>query len=235
MKCRAKRESVRVRVVTWNLYGGRAKPAAGRSLLREFSTTLAGWEWDVAMLQEVPPWWPPELARAAGAEQRRVLTARNWGRPIRRWLGERDPDRWGSWAGGSNAILVRVGAAGGIAEHRTRRLRWLPERRWMHGVRLQDGTWVVNMHLTVPAGDPAQRDLGAALEVALEWAGDAPLVFGGDVNQRQPRVPGLAHLAARNVDHLFARGFASTGPVEVLDHGTLSDHAPLALDLRRSG
>src|SRR5947207_11153164 len=135
MKCRAKRESVRVRVVSWNLYGGRAKPPAGRSLLAEFAATLAGWQWDVALLQEVPPWWPPKLAEAAGADQRRVLTARNWGRPIRRWLGERDPDRWGSWAGGSNAILARGPQ---IVEHRKRRLRWLPERRWMHGVRLED-------------------------------------------------------------------------------------------------
>jgi endonuclease/exonuclease/phosphatase family metal-dependent hydrolase len=232
MKCRAKRESVRVRVVTWNLYGGRANPPAGRSLLAEFAATLDGWKWDAALLQEVPPWWPRELARTAGAEHRRVLTARNWGRPIRRWLGERDPDRWGSWAGGSNAILVRGTR---IVEHRTRRLRWLPERRWMHGARLEDGTWVVNMHLTVPAGDTAQRDLGQALDVSLGWAGDAPLVFGGDVNQRQPRVPGLAHVAGRNVDHLFVRGFVPAGPVEVLERGTLSDHAPLALDLRRSG
>jgi endonuclease/exonuclease/phosphatase family metal-dependent hydrolase len=232
MKCRAKRESVRVRVVTWNLYGGRAKPPAGRSLLTEFAAALAGWEWDVALLQEVPPWWPRELARAAGAEQRHVLTARNWGRAIRRRLGERDPDRWGSWAGGSNAILARGGR---IVEHRTRRLRWLPERRWMHGVRLEDETWVINMHLTVPAGDLAQRDLGLALEVGLEWAGDAPIVFGGDVNQRQPRVPGLAHVAGRNVDHLFTRGYEAVGAVEVLERGALSDHAPLALDLRRSG
>jgi endonuclease/exonuclease/phosphatase family metal-dependent hydrolase len=232
MKCRGKRESVRVRVVTWNLYGGRAKPAAGRSLLAEFAATLARWEWDVALLQEVPPWWPGPLAQAARAERRQVLTARNWGRPVRRWLGERDPDRWGSWAGGSNAILVR---GQGIAEHRKRRVRGWPERRWMHGVRLDDGVWAINMHLTVPARDPEQRDLGLALRVGLEWTGDAPLVFGGDVNQRDPHVPGLAHVAGRNVDHLFTRGLVPTGPAEVLDPGALSDHAPLALDLRRSG
>lgn len=221
-----------MRVVTWNLYGGRAKPPAGRSLLGEFAATLAGWEWDVALLQEVPPWWPEPLARAAGARWRRVLTARNWGRPIRRRLGERDPDRWGSWAGGSNAILVRGQE---IAEHRKRRLRWWPERRWMHGVRLADGAWAINMHLTVPAGDVEQRDLGLALRVGLRWAGDAPLVFGGDVNQRQPHVAGLAHLGGRNVDHLFARGFAPAGRLEALQPGALSDHAPLAVDLRRTG
>jgi endonuclease/exonuclease/phosphatase family metal-dependent hydrolase len=221
-----------VRVLTWNLYGGRAVPAAGRSLRDEFAAALAGWSWDVALLQEVPPWWPPELARAAGATQRTVLTARNWGRPVRRRLGERDPDRWGSWAGGANAILVR---GAGIEEHRRRRLRRWPERRWMHGVRLDGGAWVVNMHLTVPARDPGQRDLARALAIARGWAGDAPLVFGGDVNQRAPHAPGLAPVAGHHVDHLFARGWAPAGPAELLEHGRLSDHAPLAVELRQTG
>jgi endonuclease/exonuclease/phosphatase family metal-dependent hydrolase len=220
-----------VRVLTWNLYGGRAVPAAGRSLRDEFAAALAGWSWDVALLQEVPPWWPPELARAAGATQRTVLTARNWGRPIRRWLGERDPDRWGSWAGGANAILVR-GAR--IEEHRRRRLRCWPERRWMHGVRLDGGAWVVNMHLTVPVRDPGQRDLTRALATARGWTGEAPLVFGGDVNQRVPRAPGLAAVAGHHVDHLFARGWEPAGRAQLLDRGRLSDHAPLAVDLRQS-
>jgi endonuclease/exonuclease/phosphatase family metal-dependent hydrolase len=232
MKCRGKRESVRVRVLTWNLYGGRAVPAAGRSLRGEFAAALAGWTWDVALLQEVPPWWPPELARATGARQRSVLTARNWGRAIRRALGERDPDRWGSWAGGANAILVR---AAGIDDHRRRRLRWWPERRWMHGVRLEGGTWVINMHLTVPAGDRQQRDLARALATAGHWAAEAPLVLGGDVNQLAPSAPSLDHVAANHVDHLFARGWKAAAPAQVLDSGRLSDHAPLVVDLRQSG
>ena len=41
-----------------------------------------------------------------------------------------------------NAILVR----GEIGEHRSVRLTWLPERRYAHGVRLADGSWVVNVH-----------------------------------------------------------------------------------------
>jgi endonuclease/exonuclease/phosphatase family metal-dependent hydrolase len=219
-----------VRVLTWNLYGGRAVPAAGGSLLPEFAATLAGWEWDVALLQEVPPWWPPELARAADARAVTHLTARNWGRAIRRRLGERDPDRWGSWAGGANAILVR-GAA--VEEHRRHRLRWWPERRKMHAVRLQDGTWVVNLHASVPARDRGQHDLAKALEVADRWSAGAPLVFGGDLNQRAPRVPGLTHVAGHNVDHVYVRGFVPEGSAERLDAAPLSDHVPLAVDLRR--
>ena len=48
-------------VLTWNLFHGRSVPDAPRELLADFAARLAGWEWDVALLQEVPPWWPPEL------------------------------------------------------------------------------------------------------------------------------------------------------------------------------
>ena len=43
-------------------------PGAGRDLRAEFAAALAGWDWDVALLQEVPPWWPPALARACDAD-----------------------------------------------------------------------------------------------------------------------------------------------------------------------
>ena len=55
-----------IRLLTWNLYHGRAEPSARRPLAAEFAATLAGWEWDVALLQEVPPWWPQPLARGGG-------------------------------------------------------------------------------------------------------------------------------------------------------------------------
>ncbi|HVW17558.1 MAG TPA: endonuclease/exonuclease/phosphatase family protein, partial [Solirubrobacteraceae bacterium] len=73
-----------MRVLTWNLFNGRAVPTAGRPLLEEFAAAIAGWEWDVALLQEVPPWWPPSLALAAAAEQRTALTSRNAVLPLRR-------------------------------------------------------------------------------------------------------------------------------------------------------
>src|ERR687896_730461 len=57
-----------MRVLTWNLFHGRALPPAGRDLQPQFAAALAGWDWDVALLQEVPPWWPPALARACDAQ-----------------------------------------------------------------------------------------------------------------------------------------------------------------------
>src|SRR5213596_811973 len=109
-----------MRVLTWNLYHGRAVPPAGRPLDAEFTRAIAGWDWDVALLQEVPPWWPPELARAAGAEARTALTSRNFGLWLRRPIAQRRPDVIKSNGGGANAILVR---GAGVEAHRIRRLR----------------------------------------------------------------------------------------------------------------
>jgi endonuclease/exonuclease/phosphatase family metal-dependent hydrolase len=215
-------------VLTWNLFHGRAVPPAGCSLRDEFAAALAGWEWDVALLQEVPPWWPPVLAERAGAQQRTALTSRNWLPPLQRAVAERFPDVLKSGGGGSNAILVR----GEIAEHRRRRVRWWPERRVVHGVSLGDGTWVANLHATVHDPDRAAQDVDRARAAALQWSSEAPLVLGGDLNLRRPHVAGLAHVASHGVDHLFARGMEPEGETDVLERGALSDHAPVAVELR---
>jgi endonuclease/exonuclease/phosphatase (EEP) superfamily protein YafD len=54
-------------------------------------------------------------------------------------------------------------------------------------------------------------------------------VFGGDLNLRRPELPGLVHVAGHDVDHVFASGRRGRG--EVLERGTLSDHAPIAVTL----
>jgi endonuclease/exonuclease/phosphatase family metal-dependent hydrolase len=216
-----------VRVLTWNLYHGRAKPPAGRYLLREFAAALAGWEWDVALLQEVPPWWPDELGRVCGASAVRALTSRNALLPVRRFLAERWPDAIRSNGGGANAILAR---GSGLADHRVKVLTRRPERRVAHGARLDDGTWVVNLHATVHDAAAAHADLALARETALAWAGEAPIVLGGDFNIRDPDLPGFTRAAGHDVDFIFVRGLAPAAPGEALDHGDLSDHAPVVAE-----
>ena len=216
-----------MRVLTWNLYHGRSVPPSRRSLLNEFAAALDGWDWDVALLQEVPPWWPPMLGRATRAQERTQLTSRNWLLPLRRAVSERNPDILKSNGGGANAILVR----GEIREHRAARLRRLPEARWVHGVRMADG-WAVNVHSHNRPEALALADARAAVEHARRWAGDGPLVFGGDVNlKRPPELPGLLHLGGNHVDHLFSDGRPAAGRREVLDRGPLSDHPPVAVTL----
>jgi endonuclease/exonuclease/phosphatase family metal-dependent hydrolase len=219
-----------VRVLTWNLFGGRARPAAGRDLQPEFTDALRAWEWDVALLQEVPPWWPGPLARACGASMRSVRTSRHEGMPVRRLLARRLPDLMGSWAGGANTILVR---GHGISEHRRRRLRWRPERRWVHAVRLGSGAWIGNVHAQVRPHSLTRADVAAAGAALLAWAADAPVaILGGDLNVPDPVVEGLRPLGGHGVDHVFGRG-VTTRDVRILDPRPLSDHRPVLVDLDR--
>jgi endonuclease/exonuclease/phosphatase family metal-dependent hydrolase len=225
-----------VRVLTWNLFHGRSLPPAGRSLSLEFAKRLAGWDWDVALLQEVPPWWPALLARAAEAESRTVLTSRNAALPLRLALAERWPDLMKSNGGGANAILSRRP----IAEHRALRLRFRPERRVAQLAGLADGTAVANYHAStrVPL---AEDELARLWERTLQWAGGRPLVLGGDLNLRTPHAPaGADHVASRDVDHLFVCGLSPAGDPDLPDRSVmldgrrleLSDHPPLAIELR---
>jgi endonuclease/exonuclease/phosphatase family metal-dependent hydrolase len=214
-------------VLTWNLYHGRAVPPARRDLLADYAAALAGWEWDVALLQEVPPWWPPELARAARAQQRTALTSRNAGLALRRALARRRPDLMRSNGGGANAILVRGRP---ILEHRSRRLRRWPERRAVHAVRLE-GVWVGNVHAQVHSEERAQADIALAAETVRAWARGVPFVLGGDLNVRTPRAAGLVNAGGHGVDHVLASGFAPTSRAQALDSGALSDHAPVVVDL----
>jgi endonuclease/exonuclease/phosphatase family metal-dependent hydrolase len=218
-------------VLTWNLFHGRAVPERHEELLGEFAAAIAGWEWDVALLQEVPPWWPPALGRAAGASARTALTSRNWLLPLRRGVAEWRPDLIKSNGGGANAILVRGTP---ILEHRVRPLRRWPERRVVHAVALADGTWVANLHAQVHSEARAQADLALAGRAVLGWAGDAPALLGGDANVREPRVPGFTHLGGHGVDHVLGRGFVAAGPARMLERGSLSDHPAVLVEALRA-
>ena len=219
-----------MRVLTWNLFHGRSIPAAGHDLEPAFAAALAGWSWDVALLQEVPPWWPAGLARAVGGEHDTVLTSRNALLCVRRPLARRWPDVLKSGGGGANAIVVRAGA-GTIAQRRFVVLRTRPERRVAHGVRV-GATWFVNLHAQVHSEAQAQADIALATRTALAWAGDGKLVLGGDLNVQVPIAPGLQHLGGHKVDHLLGRDVAADGSAETPDRGALSDHAPVIVTLK---
>ena len=213
-------------VLTWNLFHGRAQPAAGRPLLVEFARALAEWEWDVALLQEVPPWWPALLARRARARHEVALTSRNSLLPVRRAIAARNPDLIASNGGGANAILAR----GPLGEHRVVELTRRPERRVAHGVRLPGGGWVVNLHATKDPKERTREDIRIARDAALDWAGGEPVILGGDFNLVSPDVPGFEPAASHHVDHVFVRGIGA-GKGRRLDAGTLSDHPPLVVSV----
>ncbi len=210
---------------------GRAVPDAGRDLFDEFAAALDQWSWDVALLQEVPPWWPAQLATRLHAEQRTVLTSRNGLLALRRAIATRAPDLIKSNGGGANAILAREDR---IVADAALRLCRLPERRWVHGAQLACGVWVANLHATAHDTAAAQRDLSTAAAASRSWAREArmPLILGGDFNLREVTAPGLRTVASRDVDHvLIGEGAEVVQAPERLERGTLSDHVPLVVGL----
>ena len=215
-----------MRVLTWNVFHGRAVQPRGRPLQREFTGLIASWRWDVALLQEVPPWWPRALAEGSGASGRMALTSRNWIPPLR-WLARVAPDVAKSWGGGCNTILVR---GEGIAEHRRQVLRLRPERRVMHAVRLASGMWVGNLHAQVRPQLAARTDIARAGTAILAWAGDGPVILGGDFNVRDPAIAGLRDVGGSGIDRVLARGFEPAGRQMPHRQG-LSDHAPVIVEL----
>jgi endonuclease/exonuclease/phosphatase family metal-dependent hydrolase len=222
-----------------------------RDLTVEFATLLASSAWDVALLQECPPRFAAPLARACSAEAHRVLTSRNSLGPLRGLLARQNPDLMASGEGGSDLTLVRVpGRLGGIAERRELAIHeGAPERRAVALTRTASGVCVANLHATNDAPKLATEDVLRAARAATEFAGGAPLLFGGDLNLRPEENPevferlredfGLAGpTAPRAIDHLLARR------LKVLDGPTtwpperrelplegralrLSDHAPV--------
>jgi endonuclease/exonuclease/phosphatase family metal-dependent hydrolase len=223
-----------------------------RDLTREFATLLASAEWDVALLQECPPRFAEPLAQACGAEWHRALTSRNSLGALRRLLARQNPDLMASGEGGSNLTLVRVpGKLGGIAERRAMAIHeGEPERRAMAFVRTASGVCVANLHATNDRPQLAVEDVLRAARAASEWAGGAPLVFGGDLNLRPAKQPRLFErlreefelagepTAPDAIDHVFCRGLEVLKPPAQwppekrelpLDGRALrlSDHAPV--------
>lgn len=104
----------------------------------------------------------------------------------------------------------------------------------MHAVSVRVGSddcWFANLHASTGRGARTLGDIALARVTATDWAGDAPLVLGGDFNVEEPPLPGFAHAGASHVDHVFVRGLTPAGDCEVLDRWSLSDHAPLRVTL----
>jgi hypothetical protein len=236
---------VRIHAISWNLFHGRDEPPGrilhswrsrllkvterdseyaqvNRSLFADFANALAALRWDVALLQESPPRWAPALTEALGAEAHLTLTSRNWLPRVQGLIADLNPDLIASSEGGSNLTLVRGALleAGDPAVAERRELvihEGRPERRTMAFTRLAAGLCIANLHATNDRPDLAGPEVVRAADVATGWAGDAPLLFGGDLNLRPALQPdvfeqlrerhGLAPpTAPKAIDHLLARG-----------------------------
>ncbi|MGZ5330324.1 MAG: endonuclease/exonuclease/phosphatase family protein [Solirubrobacterales bacterium] len=264
-----------LKVLTWNLFHGRDGPPdralytrwaewtrrternathvqVNRDLWRQFTDMVCGAGWDVALLQECPPRWEPGFVRECRADSYGSLTSRNQLSALSWWIARRWPDLIGSSEGGSNMILAR-GGAGHIAERRELTIRpSKPERRTMAFARLSSGLCATCMHAST-SPPRAEEELLLAAERAVEWAEDAPLVFGGDFNVRPHKSEVYGELESRfgltgptapdSIDHLLTRNVEVLSPGrawppekrELREDGLalrLSDHAPVELTLR---
>ena len=260
--------------IAWNLFHGRDFPPdpalrswrsrllridernathvqVNRDLSAEFATLLVSAAWDVALLQECPPRFAAALAESCEADRHRVLTSRNGLGALRAAAARANPDLIASGEGGSNLTLVRVpGRLGGIAERREAAIHdGAPERRAMALTRTASGVCIANLHATNDRPDLASEDVLLAARAAREFAGAAPLLFGGDLNLRPAESPEVFERLREDfeltgptsptaIDHLLTRR------LEVLDPPTpwpperrelpidgralrLSDHAPV--------
>jgi endonuclease/exonuclease/phosphatase family metal-dependent hydrolase len=260
--------------VSWNLFHGRDFPPdpdlftwrsrllrieergdthmqVNRDLTAEFAAMLAGAEWDVALLQECPPRFATPLAKASRANGHRVLTSRNSLGGLRALAARINPDLIASGEGGSNLTLVRAfGPLGEIIERRELAIHeGKPERRTVVLTRTAAGPCIANLHATNDRPALAAEDVLKAAEVATTWAGEAPLLFGGDLNLRPAEDPGVfvvlrenfglgGETGPRAIDHLLSRGLDTIEPPtpwpperrDVPRGGRalrLSDHAPV--------
>jgi endonuclease/exonuclease/phosphatase family metal-dependent hydrolase len=228
-----------------------------RDLTREFASLLKYSEWDVMLLQECPPRYCEPLARACNAEPHRALTSRNSLAPLRTLGARLNPDLIASGEGGSNLTLVRRGGPlGAIVERRELTIHeGRPERRAMAFTRTASGICIANLHATNDRPDTATEDVLRAAAAATDWAAEAPLLFGGDLNLRPAESPELfaeleerfelatSPTGPRAIDHLLVRGLVMTDEPFVWDperrevpdgdHAIrLSDHAPVAAVFR---
>jgi endonuclease/exonuclease/phosphatase family metal-dependent hydrolase len=237
-----------VRALSWNLFHGRDHPPdpalftrrsrllgieernathvqVNRPLDREFHGFVASLDWDVALLQEVPPRWLRPLCHAAGASGASALTSRNWLAFARTAIARLNPDLIASNEGGSNQVLARPPWR--IVSVRRHVLAREPERRTLLWVLLEgpDGARlaVANLHASTGGREATRSEVAESARLAVEWSGDAPLVYGGDLNLRPKRAPGVfAELRERHglageappaaIDHLLARGARPLGP-----------------------
>jgi endonuclease/exonuclease/phosphatase family metal-dependent hydrolase len=270
----ARHPAIVVRVLSWNLFHGRDFPPdrqlmtwrsrllrtseanathvqLNRSLRDHFARLIASWDWQIALLQEVPPRWLRPLARASRAHAASALTSRNQLAFLRASLARWNPDLLASAEGGSNQLLVR--APGRLVEVRRLTLARMPERRRMLWARVElpaGRLTVANLHLSTGSEWRAAGELRLAVERTLEWAEGEPVILGGDFNLSPSgeaelfawlrERAGLSGAGAPDaIDHLLVRGLGVRQRAQRLSPRAreltldgrrlrLSDHAPVA-------
>lgn len=212
-------------VRSWNLFHGNSQPAQRRAFLREMVQLITADEPDVVCLQEIPLWAMGFLARWSGM-QRVSAVARRPRLPFGRWPTALHHGLFRSaFTGEGDAILAARRYRLGDERHGVLSDGGL--RRIVHGVRLDGGIYVANVH---SSGDRAQ------LQRVLEFVdGEPRVIVAGDLNLPGEGLPGFSTPLPESIDQILVRGLPA-GSARVwpedkrrVQRHLLSDHAPVEL------
>jgi endonuclease/exonuclease/phosphatase family metal-dependent hydrolase len=213
-----------VLVRTWNLFHGNSHPPQRRAFLREMVELVTRDAPDVLCLQELPVWALPHLERWSGMQRVAAVARRR--RPLGRWITELHHGVLRSaFTGEADAILLAPRFE--LSDERTAVVSTHGLRRIVHGVRIDGGAYVANVHIT---GDEEQL-----ARVAEFVSGEQQAIVAGDLNLRGAGLPGFSPPLPDRIDQVLVRGLPC-GPPSAwpedrrrLGRALLSDHAPVEL------
>lgn len=211
-------------VRTWNLFHGNAHPPQRRGYLRQMVELVARDDPDVVCLQEVPVWALPHLERWSGMQRASAVARRR--RPLGRWVTELHHGLLRSaLTGEADAILLARRFRLSDERHAVVSTRGL--RRIVHGVRIDHGVYIANVHISAEADQLAR---------VAEFVGEErQAIVAGDLNLRGAGLPGFSPPLRDSIDQVLVRGLPC-GPPRAwpedrrrLGRVLLSDHAPVEL------
>lgn len=231
---------------TWNLYHGRTHPKSGRTYLERMVRLVSLDAPDVVALQEVPLWALGRLERWSGMRAIWSVTVPGFLGPVARFITDLDPVRVRFTAAGqANALLLSPRFD--VEDDRTlvlnpevKRMEWLRggrQRRVCQAVDL--GTdrrrlTVANLHATNNS-DLARVEVGLAADFVR---GAETCILCGDFNvpafavpEFSPPIEGIDQILVRGLELERAPHAWPTARRRV-DHGLLSDHAPVEAEVK---
>jgi hypothetical protein len=166
---------------------------------------LAAGEWDIALLDCLPPAELTSLAAALGAEQR-LLPGRGGLTLLGHALADLVP---GSRRGRDERTSGILARSDRIIEDHAGRLR---DGSWLQVARLACGLAVGHAHVR----DPEPAAIAELVQLASAWRGDSALILAADFDPgatEHPRVPDLQVAAEQGGLRLLQTNELRVGPV----------------------
>ena len=214
-------------VRTWNVFHGNTHPPQRRAFLREMVQLITVGEPDIVCLQEVPL-WALRLVDHWSGMQHVSAVARRPRVPFGRWPTELHHGVFRSALTGEGDVILAARRYR-LSDERSAVVSPSGLRRIVHGVRIDGGIYVANVHIT---GDHEQ------LRRVDEFVIDEPrVIVAGDLNLRGEGLPGFSTPLPDSIDQILVRGLPAASAVRWpedrrrVERRLLSDHAPVELSV----